>query len=147
MGPKPVEPVVVEIAPVVIPSVVAVAPPPVVAPPKRTVAASLPATATPTKPKVTAPVEPTVYERAPVVLSPTTVVQEPPSLRPAPLQNQTASVYDSLNPDFVALLEALEDFFASQSFGTMLLMLAGAIVAIAGIAFSSLTLFRPRTVT
>lgn len=149
MGPKPAEPVVVaEPAPVVvIPSVVAVAPPPIVTPPKRTVAASLNTAVTPTKPKVVAPVEPAVYERAPVVLSPTTVVQEAPSLRPAPVQNQTASVYDSLNPDFVALLEALEDFFASQPLGTMLLMLAGALVAIAGIAFSSLTLFRPRTVT
>ena len=149
MGPKPTE-LIIETDPVVIiPSIVAVAPPPIVTPPKRTVAASAPAIATPTKPKVVTPIEPVVFEREPVILSPTTVVQEAPSLRPTPVQsqNQTASVYDSLNPDFVALLEALEDFFASQPFGTMLLMLAGALVAITGIAFSSLTLFRPRTVT
>lgn len=143
MGPKAIETVaVVEPAPVVVlPSVVtAPTPKPVAAQAARPVV-------TPTKPKVVAPVEPVVFERAPVVLSPTTVVQEAPSLRPAPVQTQTASVYDSLNPDFVALLEAFEDFFASQPMGTISLMLTGALVAITGIIFSTITLFRPRIVT
>lgn len=101
---------------------------------------------TPTEPRVVAVSEQVVYEREPVSLSPTVVTKDAPSLRPnnpSP-QTQTASVYDALNPDFIALLEAFEKFFAQQSRGMLFVMLAGGMVALAGIGFSTYALLRPR---
>lgn len=102
---------------------------------------------TPGEPRVVAIAAPTTYEREPVSLSPTVVTKDAPILRPnnASPQTQTASVYDALNPDFIALLEALERFFAQQSQGILLVMLAGGVAACAGIGFSTYALLRPRT--
>lgn len=111
------------------------------------VARIVPTTPTPTEPRVVAAATtPAVYEREPVALSPTVVTKEAPVLRPTtlPPQTQTASVYDALNPDFVSLLEALERFFTEQSHGVLLLMLAGGLVALTGIGFSTYALIRPR---
>jgi len=117
----------------------------VVSPVART--QTLPAVTTPTEPRVVAVAPPIQYEREPVSLSPTVVTKDAPSLRPnnPTTQTQTASVYDAFNPDFVALLESLEKFFANQSQGILLFMLAGGLVAFAGIGFSTYAMLRPRT--